>query len=270
MSLRTSGTAFEVVVPSAPVVLSAGQAKALFTAVNSTGRPVRAAANVEPVGQTPARWFSLAPPLAELAPGASAAFAVTITVPAGTAAGQYSFQLMVAAQDNPDDDYAVSDLVTFEVAAEKPKPPFPWLLVGGIAAGAVVVVVAGILVWLFTIGPLSAPDMGVSPSALDLGTVNQFAPTDVGAVTITNNGPTDLKISSFQFTGANFGGGKSNCVGAAIHTGQRCSVLVTLTATAFPPSPQPVSGTLVITSNAKGGPRTVPLTGRQVNSIIIF
>jgi hypothetical protein len=202
--------------------------------------------------------------MAEMAPGASAGFAVTIGVPNGAAAGQYSFQLMLAAQDNPDDDYAVSDLVTFEVVAEKPKPPFPWLKVGGIAAGVVVLVVAGVLVWLFTIGPLSGPEMAVDPSTLDLGSVNEYSPFSVQTVTITNHGSGDLTISSFNFTGANFSGGKGTCLGAAVPAGQSCVIYVTLTGTAFPPQPETVSGTMVVNSNARGGARTVPLKGTQV------
>ncbi len=44
--IKASGSAFEVAVPQAQVDLTAGSGSAQFSAVNRTGRPVRAAATV--------------------------------------------------------------------------------------------------------------------------------------------------------------------------------------------------------------------------------
>jgi len=188
-----------------------------------------------------------------------ATFTVGVTVPAGSAPGHYSFQLLVAAQDNPDDDYAVSDLVTFQVPPEKPPPPFPWLLVGGIAAG-VLVVIGAVFAWLFTIGPLGPPGIG-APSKVEFGVVNSAAGSGTKVVKITNTGHSDLKVSALQVTGSGFSGGKGTCVDQPVRSGQSCDVSLVLAPASFTAVPTQLTGLLTVFSNASNSPQQVSLSG---------
>ena len=261
-----SGTAFAVTSPATPLALTGGRGDAQFAALNQTGRPVRATAAGEPVGQAAARWFSLQPAVVELAPGASASFDVTVAVPAGTQPGTYSFQLLVAAQDNPDDDYAVSDPVTFEVAAGPKPKPIPWLLIGGAALG-VLIVIGGVLAWLFTLGPLGPPVAEVAPARLDYGTLTSgsaYAPLKV-----TNTGHRDLVVDGFQTVGdPAFSMGKGNCSGQPIKSGDSCTVMVAFSPPQFTVPAAHHAGSVLVRTNA-GSPIIVPTTGDALFLIFI-
>jgi hypothetical protein len=72
-------------------------------------------------------------------------------VPAGTAPGRFTFQLLVADVTDPDERYAQGPTVAFVLAQAAPPPakkPFPWMLVALVAGvvlilGTVVAVLAG-------------------------------------------------------------------------------------------------------------------------------
>jgi hypothetical protein len=77
--------------------------------------------------QAPAEssWFTFAEGATRTyQPGAVMSVATTITVPAGTPAGTYTFRLDAKAEDNPDEDYTEGPSAQFIVAAA-PKP-VPW------------------------------------------------------------------------------------------------------------------------------------------------
>jgi hypothetical protein len=76
-----------------------------------------------------------------------------------------------------------------------------------------------------------------------------------GTTTITNSGTTALHVTSTSVSvPANV---QNGCLGQAVAPNQHCTITVTLLVAAFPIAP---SGTLLVNSDATGGPLQVPFT----------
>lgn len=111
--------------------------------LKSIGIPLDRAAKAE--------WFAFdGPRERSFAAGAGTTVAVTPTVPAGTAQGDYLFCLQVASIEDPDNDSARSPVVTLPVAAAAPPPKeepkskwWLWLLIA-----LAVLAVLGVGGWL--------------------------------------------------------------------------------------------------------------------------
>ncbi len=122
------------------------QAQTSFTVYNSSGRALRGRARI--VAQNPASetWITVVGDAEKDFPIAGThQYNVDIAVPPGSAPGSYPFRLDVVGTENPDEEFSQGPTVTFEVAAQPVKKPFPiWipiaiavvalLLVGGVIA----------------------------------------------------------------------------------------------------------------------------------------
>ena len=82
--------------------------------------------------------------------------AVRVAAPPGSPAGRSSFRLDTVSARNPDEDFAESPTVSFEVPAPVPKKPFPWWIVA--VAAAVVLVVGGLTNYLMMREPAPAEE----------------------------------------------------------------------------------------------------------------
>jgi hypothetical protein len=100
---------------------------------------------------------------------------------------------------------------------------------------------------------LSAPTLGLGGQVV---TTTSAAQTE----TITNNGNTNLTISTVAIGGANagdFAKSADTCTGATVNPGGTCAIHITFT----PAAGGARTATLTITDNAPGSPQTVPLSG---------
>ncbi|MGH9245619.1 MAG: hypothetical protein ACRD29_15140 [Acidimicrobiales bacterium] len=128
------------------VVDDLGRAEVTITVTNSGPVQDRAVFDVVPEGAADAAWFSVEEPQRPVAPGASTSYLVKVAVPAGTAAGTFSFQGRAYSADRPpEESSALSGRVAFDVAETKPPPPKPWWL---IPVGVAVVVVIAVVLFL--------------------------------------------------------------------------------------------------------------------------
>ena len=122
-------------------------AKAAFTVVNTTSRPVRGLATPKALGDTKREWLSIAGETErDFGRGGKEQFTVNFDS-SGAPAGKYPFRLDVASAQNPDEDFTEGPTVTVEIAAkpiDKPKPFPKWII--PVIAG-VVLLVGGIVAW---------------------------------------------------------------------------------------------------------------------------
>ncbi|RRD65778.1 choice-of-anchor D domain-containing protein [Comamonadaceae bacterium OH2310_COT-174] len=104
-----------------------------------------------------------------------------------------------------------------------------------------------------------APNVQLSPAALDLGSATVGASSAAQTVTLTNNGTGQLTLSAAPaVTGPFEIAAASTCTaGANIAAGDSCTISVVFKPTAAGPA----NGTLSIAHNAAGSPATVALRG---------
>lgn len=96
-----------------------------FTVTNTATRTVSGTVMAKPQAPAEESWFTFAEGATRTyQPGAVMSVATTITAPAGTPAGTYTFRLDAKAEDNPDEDYTEGPSTQFIVGAA-PKP-VPW------------------------------------------------------------------------------------------------------------------------------------------------
>ena len=125
--------------------------------------------------------------------------------------------------------------------------------------------------WLFAwaVRDLSAPDISLSPGALDFGDVLYSLTSPIQTITITNTGTADLVISTIEVTGtspamfAAVQGATNGCAipNATVIPGASCTLDVTFTPTAFDLQ----EALLYINSNDPDTPRVqVSLSGNGV------
>jgi len=130
----------------------------LFSLRNRTARSISARTSVQADSITKAEWFLIdgAAPATpgqrdlHIEPNTTTGVKVTIAVPPDAPAGKHLFRVRVAAEDDPDDDFADSPAVAF-ATVEPPAPVKParrlrrWWLV--VVAGALVLSAAGAASW---------------------------------------------------------------------------------------------------------------------------
>ncbi|WP_164014166.1 MXAN_6577-like cysteine-rich protein [Pyxidicoccus trucidator] len=126
---------------------SDGRGEIAFTVSNVTDRAMHAGARLLPAPPLKPEWLSIrGKELRDMPPGATEVFTVDVHVPPGTPPGPYTFQLVVADVDLPDERFAEGPTIAVEArAAPLPAKPFPWwwLVVGGL------VIVGGALALFF-------------------------------------------------------------------------------------------------------------------------
>ncbi|XXF77097.1 hypothetical protein P2318_29190 [Myxococcaceae bacterium GXIMD 01537] len=138
---------------------SSGHGEVTFTVSNALRAPVRARATVVPTGNARPEWMSISGAAERDFPAdGTQQIAVRFQVPPGTPPGRYSFQLLVADVESPDERYAQGPSVAFTVvpaAVPVQRKKFPWPLVALVAG---VVVILGIVVGL--IAGRGGPNVG--------------------------------------------------------------------------------------------------------------
>ncbi len=105
----------------------------------------------------------------------------------------------------------------------------------------------------------ASPDMSISATSIDFGTVPLDGSSAAHTLTVTNNGPSVLSDLSSAITGddlANFSE-VDHCRGIDVPVGSSCTIDLTLA----PHQTGSFSATLTIQSNAVNSPQTVLLTG---------
>jgi hypothetical protein len=104
-------------------------------------------------------------------------------------------------------------------------------------------------------GTANAPVAVLTPTSLDFGSQLVTTPSSPAkTITLKNNGNLVLNITSITSSG-DFA--ETNTCGASLPAGMTCTISVTFTPTAMGAR----TGTITVTDDANGSPRTVPLTG---------
>ena len=114
-------------------------------------------------------------------------------------------------------------------------------------------------------GTGAAPILGIAPGSLSFGSQPVGITSATQNVTFTNNGSSDLNVSSFAITGNNstsFGyvaKGANACTlpGGKLSAGSSCTLSVDF----IPIATGPVAASLTINDNAQGSPQSVALSG---------
>jgi serine/threonine-protein kinase len=125
-----------------------GEAKASFTVTNASSRAVTGELLAKPREPAKPEWFSIAgESIRDFTPNAAEGVVVKLDVPPGSPPGSYAFRLDAVNESDPDEDYTEGPFVSFDVAASSPpKKKFPWWIL--IVAGAVMLILIGVIVWL--------------------------------------------------------------------------------------------------------------------------
>jgi DNA-directed RNA polymerase subunit N (RpoN/RPB10) len=126
----------------------------VFTVNNSTGEIHEGRLSVRTEGEAKPEWFTIdGEPQRDIGTAGSETVKVTISVPAETKPGEYSFRLLVAEESDPDNDYEISQSTAFTV------PPAGKVGGGGgggskwwlwVLIGLVVLAIIGGVVWFLT------------------------------------------------------------------------------------------------------------------------
>ncbi len=133
-----------------------GSATTVFTVTNTTSRPLRGVAKVKPIGNTEASWVKIDGETERDFPaGGTHQFTVSFNKPkppnpptASQPAESFPFRFDEISAANPDEDFTEGPIVTVEIPEQtiKEKKPFPWLIVGAVAA--LLLVVVGVVLFL--------------------------------------------------------------------------------------------------------------------------
>ncbi|WP_342236492.1 PASTA domain-containing protein [Inquilinus sp. OTU3971] len=127
-----------------------------FTVTNKTGQGLSGRVTVEPQGEAKAEWFSVdGESERQFAAGGTHTFTVRIKTPPAATAGTYSLKVRAVAVNDPDNDFAESPVVVFDIAAPPvaaPKKKLPWWIFAAIGGGVAVVAGVVVAVILFTGG----------------------------------------------------------------------------------------------------------------------
>ncbi|MGL4966260.1 MAG: PASTA domain-containing protein [Inquilinus sp.] len=138
-----------------------------FTVTNKTGQGLSGRVTIEPQGEAKAEWFSVdGESERQFAAGGTHTFTVRIKAPPTSTAGTYSLKVRAVAVNDPDNDFAESPVVVFDIAAPPvaaPKKKLPWWIFAAIGGG--VAVVAGVVVAVIL---LTGGDGTKVPSVVDL------------------------------------------------------------------------------------------------------
>jgi beta-lactam-binding protein with PASTA domain len=124
-----------------------GEAKAAFTVTNSGTQAVTGELLAKPREPAKAEWFSIVgESIRDFTPNGAEGVVVKVDVPHGSPPGSYAFRLDAVNENDPDEDYTEGPFVAFDVAGSPPKKTFPWWIL--IAAGAIMLILIGVIVWL--------------------------------------------------------------------------------------------------------------------------
>jgi len=106
----------------------------------------------------------------------------------------------------------------------------------------------------------SNPVVVLNPTSLTFASQLLAVASATQSVTLTNNGPGNVVVSSISITGTNSGDFSQTNTCGTVAQGNTCTITVTFTPTAVGSRVASVS----ITDNATGSPQSIPLTGTAV------
>ena len=126
-----------------------GAGEVSFTVTNSSKHSLRGRARVVAKDPTNESWLSIAGETErDFPPDATQQFTLRVQVPQGSPAGTYRCAISVASIENPDEEYADSPVVAFEVKQSEVAPKkFPWWIIIVVVA---VLVVTGVVIYIVT------------------------------------------------------------------------------------------------------------------------
>ncbi len=155
-----------------------------FTVSNPTPYPDRAVFEVVPGEGADGAWFSAADPQRQVPASGSVAYLVKVAVPAEAVPGSHSLQGRVYSADSaPEETSVLSGRVLLDVAGPVPAPKRkPWWL---IAVAALVVLVAGVVIWLL-VPRGGAPAAPAATPARSAGASTRPSVAAAGPVTVPN------------------------------------------------------------------------------------
>jgi hypothetical protein len=148
------GQAWEINLAASKVTLDSTRRGTLrFQVFNTSGRPLRGRVTVAPTSAATEAWLSLEGQVqSDYSVGETQQYTITISAPAEAPSGTYGFHVYVVGLTNPDEEYAKSPLIAFDIPA---VPGLPWALgqiPWRILAIAALAVVSGIAVYLLLRG----------------------------------------------------------------------------------------------------------------------
>jgi PASTA domain-containing protein len=142
---------FSVSVTRATVRLDGkSQGTTTYNVTNSSGRPLRGRAQLQPLESTGASWLGLTgEAMRNFAVNETHQFTVTVAVPPATAGGTYSFRLDVVSVENPDEDFTEGQTVAVEVLPPA-EPTRRGRLIPLTVAAVLALAIGGLTWWLLT------------------------------------------------------------------------------------------------------------------------
>lgn len=129
---------------------SSGAGQASFTVTNTSAQPLKGRMLTRPSAPANPEWFSIVgEPDRDFAPNAAQQVVAQLNVPPTAPPGSYSFRLDAVSQAEPDEDYTEGPSISFDVEppATPTKKRFPWWIIA-VAAGIVLLIVIGVVIWL--------------------------------------------------------------------------------------------------------------------------
>lgn len=139
---------FDLQIPTDTVSIESGQSTSVtFTATNRSDGPLTGLVHLQPRGSCAEEWLSVqGAQTLDFEEDGSHQIEVEVRLPDDAEPGSYDFALIVASEENPDEDY-VEGVVQFDVAGAQPVPQKPsrWPLFVAIGVGVLVLIALGIL-----------------------------------------------------------------------------------------------------------------------------
>jgi beta-lactam-binding protein with PASTA domain len=134
-----------------------------FTVTNKTNQGLSGRVTIEPQGEAKAEWFSVdGESERQFTAAGTHTFTVRIKTPPTATAGTYSLKVRAVAINDPDNDFAESPVVVFDIAAPPvaaPKKGLPWWIFAAIGGGVAVVAGVVVAVILLTGGGMKVPNV---------------------------------------------------------------------------------------------------------------
>jgi len=134
-----------------------------FTVTNKTSQGLSGRVTIEPQGEAKAEWFSVdGESERQFTAGGTHTFTVRIKTPPAATAGTYSLKVRAVAVNDPDNDFAESPVVVFDIAAPPvaaPKKRLPWWIFAAIGGGVAVVAGVVVAIIVFTGGGTKVPNV---------------------------------------------------------------------------------------------------------------
>lgn len=143
-----------------------GTVTTVFTATNTTSRPLRGTARIKPLGNTKQEWLNVEGESERDFPaGGTQQYTINFAKPKSdtpkteSSAEKFQFRLDVVSSSNPDEDFTEGPVVTIEIPEQKADTkPFPWWI--AVVAGVLLLIVAGVVAWLLLRGDnLEVPEL---------------------------------------------------------------------------------------------------------------